>query len=324
MRRRITFAQGQDLVRSREEILSTGCSERQLRDRVISGSLVRLHRGFYVDGATWNDLWHEGRHLLSVLAVHRSGVDPVFTHQSAAVLWGLPLYRVNDVLVHVLIRGERHSRVSAGVARHEMLVDDADIVERYGIRCTSLTRTVFDLARAATLEAAVSAGDAALRLVSVTGQDYDQDAAAEWRDRLGRLAVPARRGVTKARWVTEFIDGRSQLPGESVSRLQLFRLGFRAPELQVPVIGSAGDRYFLDFGFRGARVFGEFDGEGKYLEPELRTADAAVDVLLAEKRREDDVRGVTGWGFARWGHAHIGAAEDLGRRLTAFGVFPPG
>lgn len=321
---RISFARAQELVRPRDQILSAGCTERQLHERVISGALVRLHRGVYVDGAIWNDLWAEGRHLLSVLAVHRSGADPVFTHQSAAVLWGLPLYRVFDVLVHVLISGARHSRVAAGVARHDMAIADADIVERHGIRCTSLARTVFDIARTMTLETAVSAGDAALRSISIRGQEYDVDAAAEWREGVGRLAVAGRRGVKQARWVTEFIDGRAQLPGESVSRLQLFRLGYRAPDLQVPVIGSAGDRYFLDFGFRRARVFGEFDGEGKYLEPESRTADTPVDVLLAEKKREDDVRGVTGWGFARWRHVHIGTADKLGRRLIAFGVFPPG
>ena len=326
MRKKISFVDARDLVRSREQLLCDGLTERELRDRVSSGELVRLHRGFYVFGADWQQLWLEGRHLLRVISVHLASVGrgPIFTHQSAAVLWGIPLFKLADVLAHVLIVGTRHSRVTAGVARHEMSVSDNDIVLRHGIRCTSLERTVFDLARTTSLETSVSAGDAALRSVAIRGHDYDWDAAAEWRDNLERLASAGLRGVKKARWVTEFIDGRAQLPGESVSRLQLFRLGFSAPELQVPVLGSEGDRYFLDFGFSRARVFGEFDGEGKYLEPEFRTLDAPADVLLAEKAREDDVRGVTGWGFARWGHPHIGNAETLGRRLSAFGVFPPG
>lgn len=326
MRKRILFADARDLVRSRDEILSDGCTERELRNRVISGALVRLHRGFYVHGAAWEQLWPEGRHLLRVIAVNLAsgGRDLVFTHQSAAALWELPLHRLVDVLAHVLIRGTRHSRVTAGVARHEMTVADDDIVQRHGIWCTSLQRTVFDLARSTKLETAVSAGDAALRSVANHGQEYAHEAAAEWREELRRLSLSGLRGVKNARWVAEFVDGRAQLPGESVSRLQLFRLGFNAPDLQLPVQGAEGDRYFLDFGFRGAQVFGEFDGEGKYLEPELRTVDTPVDVLLAEKRREDDVRGVTGWGFARWGNPHIATAEKLGRRLMAFGVTPPG
>ncbi|MGM7697095.1 hypothetical protein [Microbacterium sp. A84] len=190
--------------------------------------------------------------------------------------------------------------------------------------CTSLHRTVFDLARTTRLEAAVSAGDAALRSIAVHGQEYDADAAAQWREELERFAGPGLRGVRQARWVTAFVDGRAQLPGESVSRLQLFRLGFHAPDLQVPVVGAEGDRYFLDFGFRRSRTFGEFDGEGKYLEPELRTEPTPVDAMLAEKRREDDVRGVTGWSFARWGSMHIGSPDTLGDRLAHFGVTPPG
>lgn len=326
MRKRISFAQADEMLLSRDDVLRTGCTERELRDRVSAQTLVRVHRGTYVDGAQWDQLWSEGRHLLRVIAVKRAspGAGPVFTHLSAAVLWGLPLYRVVDVLVHVLIAGRRHSRVAAGVARHEMALAGDDIVERHGILCTSLHRTVFDLARSMRLESAVSAGDAALRSVAVRGQHYDLDAAAHWREELGRRARAGLRGVRQARWTTDFLDGRAQLPGESVSRLQLFRLGFDAPDLQVSIVGAEGHQYFLDFGFRRSRTFGEFDGEGKYLESELRTAPTPLDAMLAEKRREDDVRGVTGWSFARWGSMHITSADTLGHRLAAFGVTPPG
>ncbi|MFB8190340.1 hypothetical protein ACFC14_13505 [Microbacterium sp. NPDC055988] len=109
-----------------------------------------------------------------------------------------------------------------------------------------------------------------------------------------------------------------------MSRLQLHRLGFRDIELQVPIKGAAGAEYFADFGFRRSRAFGEFDGEGKYLESDLRLAPTPVDAVLAEKRREDDIRGVTGWRVARWGGAHIRTAEALGTRLAAFGIRPPG
>jgi len=90
------------------------------------------------------------------------------------------------------------------------------------------------------------------------------------------------------------------------------------------VVGSEGDEYWLDFAFPGARTFGEFDGEGKYTDADLRRASSAQEAVLEEKHREDDVRGVTGWGFARWGHEHIRTADILGRRLVAFGVSPPG
>lgn len=307
-------------------MLDSGLTERRLRDLVFQGVFVRVHRGFYVDGVAWRSLWSEGRHLLRVIAHARSspGRGAIAMLMSAGVLWDLPLFRTADAVVHTLIRGTRHTRSVPGIARHDIAVAEEDIVERHGIRCTSLARTVFDMARMMSPEAAISAADAALRSVAVTRQRQDADAAAAWREQVVRLAAPGLRGVRKARWTTQFADGRAQLPGESVSRLQLWRLGFQGVMLQVPVRGAEGDQYFLDFGFPRSHVFGEFDGEAKYLEPGLRSAATTADAVLEEKRREDDIRGVTGWGLRRWGNVHIGSPDTLGARLAAFGIHPPG
>lgn len=325
MPRRIDFAEASAVLCSRSDLTARGLTTRGIDGRIRRGEIVRVHRGAHVDGAIWNDLWPEGKHLLRVLAVqHATARPPVFVGISAAVIWGLPLFRVADVLVHVAIEGERHSRVAAGVARHRMKIADAEITVRHGLRCTTLSRTVADLARMLPSEAAVCAGDAALRLVAARGHDYDKELAAVWKSCLTSHLRRGQRGIRRAYEVCDFLDGRAQLPGESVSRLQLRRLGFAPPLLQVPVIGAEGREYRLDFGFRRSRVFGEFDGEAKYLEPQLRSRDTPAEALIAEKWREDDVRGVTGWSFARWGHMHIGTPDRLGRRLAAFGVHPPG
>lgn len=314
------------MLRSRGQLLDGGITERGLRSGVAEGRLIRLHWGSYVSAKLWDELWREGQLLLKVLAVRAAspGSGPLFTHESAAVVWGLPLYRMGETPVKTRLGGERHSRVEAGVVRRDMKVDDTDMVEVDGIRVTSLRRTVFDIARTASLEQAVCCADAALRRSAVTGQVVDAERAARWRADAMALAAPGLRGVRQARQVLAFADGRAQLPGESVSRVQLYRLGFTRYDLQVPVTGSEGDRYWLDFAFPRARTFGEFDGEEKYTNADLRGAASAHDVVLLEKRREDDIRGVTGWGFARWGHEHIRTAERLGRRLAAFGVHPPG
>lgn len=326
MAKRITFSEAEALLRSREQILATGVTERQLAALAGTGALLRLHRGWYVAAEDWSELWDEGRQLLRVIALARStpGDGPIFVRESAGVLWDLPLYRHDSDLVHTLIRGSRHSRTVAGVARHDIDVDEADVVERHGLLCTSLTRTVFDISRTMSLDASVCAADAALAQVSVRMHQQNPEEAALWREGIRSLERPGLRGIRRVRWVAEFADGRSQLPGESVSRLQLHRLGYDNIDLQIPVIGADGDQYFLDFGFLGARAFGEYDGEGKYLEADLRRADTPSDAVFAEKRREDDVRGVTGWGFARWGGMHIRTPDALGDRLAAFGIRPPG
>ncbi|MEV8262920.1 type IV toxin-antitoxin system AbiEi family antitoxin domain-containing protein [Microbacterium sp. NPDC077057] len=326
MSRRLSFSDAWDLVRSREEVLDAGVTERELAAAVAHGRLRRVHRGAYVDADVWDELWPEGRQLVRVCAVRRAspGGGPVFSHLSAAALWGLPLVGPIRDDVHTAIRSRRHTRTEAGVVRHQMMLDEGDVVRRHGLRCTSLARTVFDLARLLRPEAVVAAGDAALRMVSVDGHEVDPDAVAAWRAEVEGLCVAGLRGVRRARWIGVFADGRAQLPGESVSRLQLHRLGFRDIDLQVPIVGSDGARYFADFGFPRSRAFGEFDGEDKYRDAELRTMPTAADAVTAEKHREDEIRGVTGWRVVRWGSRHIRTAEDLGRRLAAFGIRPPG
>lgn len=328
MLRTLDLSTARSLLASRDQLLSRRWTDRQIGTRVAGGDLIRVRRGWYVEGAAWRGLWSEGQHLLKVLAAHLNaeGEGPVFSGESAAVLWGLPLYQHTPSLVHALLDGTRHGRTRAGILWHpQSEIDLQDIVTIDGIRCTSMDRTVIDAARTLPVGAAVSLADAALRRAAVREHEQDAEAAADWRERLGsRLDESRARGVRVARRVIAFADGRAQLPGESVSRLHLARLGFRTPGLQESVIGSRGNRYWLDFAFRGARVFGEFDGEGKYLDPELLRGSSTHGVLLEEKRREDDIRGVTGWRLIRWGSEHIRSSGTLGARLSAFGVHPPG
>ena len=314
------------MLLSRAQLLDSGVTDRQLRAAVAANRIIRLHRGFYVRAKDWNQLWWEGQHLMKVLAVRAAGPadGPVFSHVSAAVLWGLPIYRMGDKPVQVVVDGSRHTRIVGGVIRRSMQIAESDIVERDGMRLTSLTRTVFDVARMSTFEAAVGCADAALRQTAVSGQILDIDAAETWRADALENAHSGLRGVRQARQVIEFADGRAQFPGESVSRVRLFQLGFSKYDLQVPVVGAYGDQYWLDFAFPGARTFGEFDGHAKYIDPSLRTTESAEEAVLAEKQREDDIRGVTGWRFARWGYDDIRTAHDLGTRLAAFGIRPPG
>lgn len=326
MPRSIDITQAKALLRNREEILQDGRSERELRRLVEAGVLIRVRRGWFVDAAEWKALWNEGRHLLRVLAVvlNSVGAGPVFCGVSAAVLLGLPLYRLAPKNVHVLILANRHGRTISGIAHHNVQVCDQDIVEVHGIRCTSLDRTVLDLACSLSPEAALSVADAALRTEAVRGQRQAPDLATQWHERLGARAGAVNvRGIRRARELLAFADGRAQLPGESVSRLQLRRLGFSGVDLQARVSGPAGEEYWMDFAFCRERVFGEFDGKTKYLDPDLREDRSAETVVLDEKKREDAVRGVTGWGVVRWGSEHILTARDLGSRLAEFGVRPP-
>lgn len=325
--RTLTIAAARGLLRSRDELRATGLTDRELSAGVASGELRRVRRGRYVHARDWSDLWGEGRHLLEVAAVQMNSdpPGPLFTGVSAAVLHGLPLYRTAPRLVHAAIEGRRHTRSRMGIHWHDIPVPAHDVTVIGGIRCTSLDRTVLDVAATVHQEAAVAVADAALRRFAVVdGHHQDAELAGIWRGVLsGRAHLVSTRGIRQAREVISFADGRAQLPGESVSRLQLHRLGFRSVRLQEQVIGPDGETYWLDFAFERSRCFGEFDGRGKYTDPSMTGGATIEDIVMAEKRREDAVRGVTGWGLGRWESSHIGTPDALGARLQAFGIRPP-
>ncbi|PYD01736.1 hypothetical protein B4U78_004645 [Microbacterium esteraromaticum] len=313
-------------IRSRRMLLLDGWTERSLQQAVRAGRMHVIRRGWYVDTETWTSLWPEERHRAHVIAVVRDArtAAPV-CRTSAAVLWDLPLYRVQPRSVHLLCGPDGRNSSGGDVKRHTEPYGPLDVDVIDGIPCTSLSRTVFDLIRTLPREAAVAVADAAERQIALRGREWDQDAVESWRLGLAQRIDehPGARGIRQARWVSEFADGRAQLPGESVSRLQLHRLGFAPPRLQVEVAGPHGRPYFVDFGMDDVRVFGEFDGETKYRDGAMRQGRSLEDVLIEEKRREDWIRGRTRWGLVRWGSAHIQTARTLGARLAEFSVRPP-
>jgi hypothetical protein len=265
----------------------------------------------------------ESRHRAEVVAaaLSSSGSEPIFSHVSAAVLWGLPLYRLRPERVHVLTPpNHRHS--IQGILRHEGSLPDSDIVEIDGIRCTSLARTVFDVIRTVGGDAALAAADAALASLGGEPWAYDGDAADALLAELARRTRrPGARGILQARRIVELADGRAQLPLESVTRYRLHQLGFARPRLQVPVERGGGQRYWMDIALDQSRTFIECDGREKYLDDEFRGNRSADDVVLAEKIREDWVRGTTGWRVARVMSEHVRTLDAAESHFRAIGLF---
>lgn len=323
----LTVPEARKLLRSRARLLDNGLTDRDLRTYVAAGTLKRVRRGWYVRTKEWTPLWPEERHLVELVAAHQNAdaPGPVMIGVSAAVLHALPLYRLTPDHVHALIEGSRHGRSRADIRWHGFDIPPSDITVIDGIRCTTLARTVLDVAASVPMASAVAVADAALRSVAVVdGHVQDAGIAEEWRSELSaRARERSTPGIRQARTVIAFADGRAESPGESVSRLQLRRLGFTQLDLQSHVRGPAGEDYWMDFAFERSRSFGEFDGIGKYTDPRLLGGRTTQEALLEEKRREDAVRGVTGWGVARWGSEHITTTARLGSRLRAFGITPP-
>ncbi|MEV7693199.1 hypothetical protein AB0N73_07680 [Microbacterium sp. NPDC089189] len=289
--------------------------------------LSPVRRGVFVADDDWMSAFPEERTRAAAAAyqIAARGAPVVYSHESAAALWGLPLFRHRTDRVHVTLT--QHGAASTpGVFRHRDRLRDDEIVwiDGRSVGVTSLARTVFDLARMRSPETATAAADAALRRVgSIPGTRLiDDEPVHRLRDELLGLAgrSPGARGIVQAREVAAFADPRAEYPGESVSRLYLSWLGFASPDLQFPVPSPHGGSYEVDFAFPG--WLGEFDGDGKYLDAGMRAGRTLEQVLLDEKRREDWIRGVTGLPIIRWQMRHLVSVDAFRRHLAAFGITP--
>ncbi|MEI5584562.1 MULTISPECIES: hypothetical protein [unclassified Agromyces] len=301
------------------DLLSTAA----LRSRGVpapgrSADLVRVRRGLYVPAEAWPGSEREARHFVRMQAVAAATSDPVFSHESAAVLWGIPVVgRLNGV--HVMAAGKVGRRSRGDIVWHNHVLDSRDIVERDGFTVTSLERTLFDLAAGRSPHAGVAAVDAGIRPRFLSGLGAPvagvrkEELVEAFRARRGA------RGVRQALLCATFGDARSGSAGESVSRWQLHRLGFPAPELQVPFARADGGVDIVDFDWPRYRRFGEFDGFGKYVRERFTGGRTIEEVVWAEKQREDRVRRHRPYG-SRWEWADVLDPARLERRLVADGL----
>jgi hypothetical protein len=284
------------------ELVASGYSHHEIARLRRSGTVERVRRGVYSWGSGPGEAAERHRQLVRA-TVPLLAPDVVVSHASAAVLHALPVW--TDQLVRVQVTreltggGRRRGPMHLHVAR----LDAEDVVYVYGVAVTSLARTVLDLARSLPFDQAVTVGDAGLR----AGLSHEQlvEAVASARSRPGMAA---------ARRVVPFLDGRSESPGESLSRVIFFRLGLPAPTPQYEVFDDDGLLVGRsDFGWEAYRTLGEFDGKVKYGRL-LKPGQTAADVVYEEKRREDALRDHR-WEMVRWGWSDFRDEAALGRRV---------
>jgi hypothetical protein len=276
-----------DLV-LRRSALSEGWSDAELTRQLHRGDLSRLRPGAYFPAVTPVD--ETQRHRLLIAATLEALRRPaVVSHQSAAVLLGMPLWNVDLRQVHVTRRPPASSEVGRHLRCHVARLADEEVVTVDGVPVTSPARTALDLARILPTEPAVVVLDAALRLRLVHRLELD-------RVLEGVFGTPGSRAAARA---VRFADGRSESVGESRSRLLLHRLGLAPSTVQLAVRSASGRLLGrADFGWEEERVVGEFDGRVKYGRL-LRPGQQPGDVVFEEKRREDAFRDEN-WGVVRW------------------------
>ncbi|HET6759510.1 MAG TPA: type IV toxin-antitoxin system AbiEi family antitoxin domain-containing protein [Propionibacteriaceae bacterium] len=308
---------------SRAEALDCGETDRTLAAAVRDGALVRLRRGFYTPAAIYAAAnTTSAKHVLharAALAAQRGNV--ALTGVSAAALHGFDIYDTSLDLVHLLRLDKGPTRTEAGIVHHGSRRDIEEELGLYqGILASVPARAVWEVACRSSLEGGVVTADSALHQMPEL-----KEALEALHDCFALFP-----GSVKGRTVIRLADGRSDSPGESVTRVQYYRYGIPTPDLQFDLFDDRGvligtaDFYWEDF-----RHLGEFDGKMKY-QKLLRPGESPSDCVFREKRREDAMR-ADGRGMSRFiwvdvmprnarrTMTQLRAALDQSRRLYVHG-----
>jgi very-short-patch-repair endonuclease len=217
--------------------------------RVETGRWTWVHDGvFRIAGSpvTWRS------ELMA--ACWAGGPRALASHRSAGALWSLPSGRTDITeLTCPRWRRARHD----GIVVHESLAidDDVDHAEVDAIPCTSVARTLFDLARTLSPVMLDANIDNAIRRELVTLE--------ELRTTSGRLATKGRPGGRRFRQVLEARSEAAALPESVPERLladMLVRQGLPAPQHQF-VIRDATGRFVarVDLAYPEWMVLIEYD-----------------------------------------------------------------
>jgi putative AbiEi antitoxin of type IV toxin-antitoxin system/uncharacterized protein DUF559 len=268
-----------------------GFEERFVHRRVAMGWLHRVHQGVYAVG--YPLLTQEGRWMAAVLSC---GPQAVLSHSSAAALWGLR----GDTRSRLDVTAPgRRGRVSAGIDAHRhgsLKAHDCTTVK--GIPCTSVARTLLDLAAEVTsrqLSNAITQAEV-LRVFDLAAV---QDVVARSR---------RRRGVGRLRRAVSTYDARSERTRGELERRFLAlcaRSELPPPEVNSPLLLDGG-QIEADFLWRDARLIVEADGRRFH----------ATALAFERDRQRDQLLTQAGWRVIRctWRQV-VDQPEELTRTL---------
>ncbi|WP_320443205.1 hypothetical protein [Rhodococcus opacus] len=149
----------------RQEALGRGYSDDEIRRLYTRGEWRRIGRGAYLSASMYSALSEEERHRFLIDSTVRAvSDDAVLSHQSAAVVYGLPLWKTPLDRVHLTRNRRGGGRIKRRITVHcAPIGEHVTVVDGHSL--TLPARTVIDLARTLPFEQAVVVGDAAVRKI---------------------------------------------------------------------------------------------------------------------------------------------------------------
>lgn len=241
------------------------------RQHIIRGwkrdEYIKLAPGYFIEREQYEDLSREDQITARIVAHACSAETTVVVGPSAAHLWQMPVAADNETLARqpvnlasTTMRPRKTTRVRyRKIGRpHEGCV--VELSTDFGtVRVTDQLTTALDLARWATLDDAVRALDDGLQQ-----ETFTVDGIA---DRLGEMNRVV--GVDKMREAVRLASPGSESPRETDVKLLLWRMGLPAPWQQAVISSRRGVEIArADFFYPALSLVIEYDGEGKYHDPD--------------------------------------------------------
>jgi hypothetical protein len=267
----------------RRDAISLGIDDNALARLVRVGELIRIRQGAYAPRAEWLGLSPRQRHRVLTRAVQAQYDSHVAVSHTTQLIadggpdWGLDLRDVH--LTHLSGGGRR----SAGIVHHEGSLRVVDLSRTATGWHTTPTRTVLDCSNLVTTEVGL-----------VIANWYLHEGLTTLEELEARYVEMQRsRRMLPVRLVLRLADGRVESVGESRFLYLIWRAGLPLPALQWHVWDGGRLVGALDFAWPELGLMAEFDGKVKYGRL-LRPGQSASDAVFAEKRREDELREITG------------------------------
>lgn len=291
---------------TRDEAHRAGYDDNAIRRAVRSRLWTRVRQGAYTFTDLWSSMDAVERHLVAARAVlRRLGDRAALSHTSAALMHGIHVWGADLSLVHVTRLDGGAGRTEAGVVHHEGLAIDDDLEVTSDGLVMKAARAALEAAAIVDAEAAVVMLDSGLHLKLFTPEEM-----------AARFALMQHwPGALHLQFAVRFADGRAESVGESRSRYLCYAHGLPAPDLQFHVYDDSGRLVGVtDMVWREHRLLGEFDGKVKYGRL-LKPGEDPGDAVFREKRREDELRRLTGFGMVRIVWADFFRARETAARI---------
>jgi hypothetical protein len=288
------IAERQHGVVSLLQLPALGLGARAVRDRVAAGRLHRVHRGVYAVGHP--RLTISGRWMAAVLAC---GPGAVLSHRDAAALWDI---RKSGRAAIDVTTPRRGGRSLSGIDVHRtrrLLPQDATNVD--GIPCTTVARTLLDLAEVVNRRQVERACDQAdlERLLDATALDAVLSRAQ------GRRGSPVLRAILDGHAIGQTVT-RSEMEERFLAVCD--RAGLPRPEVNVWIALPHGGHAQADILWREHRLIVETDG---------RAAHGTRRAFEHDRRRDQRLM-LAGWRVIRVTWRQLTQeSEELARILQA-------